>query len=173
MKFIAAIGAALCAAAFSVGAAQEPQNTPKPANAADGLEPAVQTSSSAAVKQVAPATAARPPAASTPRSGTGRNDSKATTKAPERLELNASQITGNRELPRVMYVVPWRKADLGDFAGRPPNSLLDEALAPVDRDVFRRQNRYYAALNSAAAAPGSQDRPADASAPTPAAKDEK
>ena len=34
----------------------------------------------------------------------------------------------------------------GEFAGRPPNSLLDEALTPVDRDVFRRQNRYYAAL---------------------------
>ncbi|MFI4914411.1 MAG: hypothetical protein ACHQAR_04395 [Steroidobacterales bacterium] len=67
-------------------------------------------------------------------------------KASDRLELQASQITGNRELPRVMYVVPWRKPDLGQFAGRPPNSLLDEVLAPVDRDVFRRQNRYYAAL---------------------------
>jgi hypothetical protein len=47
-----------------------------------------------------------------------------------------------------MYVVPWRKADLGDFAGKPPNSLLDEALTPVDRDVFRRQNRYYSALGT-------------------------
>jgi hypothetical protein len=26
------------------------------------------------------------------------------------------------------------------------NSLLDEVLTPVDRDVFKRQNRYYDAL---------------------------
>jgi hypothetical protein len=62
------------------------------------------------------------------------------------VDLEATQITGNRELPRVMYVVPWKKSDLGDLGGRPANSLLDEVLAPVDRDVFRRQNRYYDAL---------------------------
>ena len=45
-----------------------------------------------------------------------------------------------------MYVVPWKKADLGDLSGRPVNSLLDEVLAPVDREVFRRENRYYDAL---------------------------
>jgi hypothetical protein len=66
--------------------------------------------------------------------------------AQDRLELETTQITGNRELPRVLYVVPWKRPDLGDLAGRPANSLLDEVLAPVDRDVFRRQNRYYEAL---------------------------
>ncbi len=64
----------------------------------------------------------------------------------DRLELDTTQITGNRELPKVLYVVPWKRSDLGDLAGRPANSLLDEVLAPVDRDVFRRQNRYYQAL---------------------------
>jgi hypothetical protein len=66
--------------------------------------------------------------------------------AQDRLELDTTQITGNRELPRVLYVVPWKRSDLGDLAGKPANSLLDEVLAPVDRDVFRRQNRYYQAL---------------------------
>jgi hypothetical protein len=66
--------------------------------------------------------------------------------APDRIELDATQITGNRELPRVLYVVPWKRPDLGDLTGKPANSLLDEVLAPVDRDVFRRQNRYYQAL---------------------------
>ena len=72
-----------------------------------------------------------------------------------------------------MYVVPWRTADPGEFAGKPPNSLLDEALTPVDRDVFRRQNRYYAAL----AGPGAVGQVTTWSrqrAPAaPAAKDEK
>ncbi|HWL63690.1 MAG TPA: hypothetical protein VNQ32_12885 [Steroidobacteraceae bacterium] len=73
----------------------------------------------------------------------------------DRIELGTTQITGNSELPRVMYVVPWKRAELGDLAGRPARSLLDEVLAPVDRDVFRRQNRYYDALqpDAAAAAP--------------------
>jgi len=73
------------------------------------------------------------------------------TAAQDRIELEATQITGNRELPRVLYVVPWKRPDLGDLAGRPANSLLDEVLAPVDRDVFRRQNRYYQALKPDAA----------------------
>jgi hypothetical protein len=67
-------------------------------------------------------------------------------KAMDRLELEATTITGNRELPKVMYVVPWKKADLGDLKGRPANSLLDEVLAPVDRDVFRREVAYFGAL---------------------------
>lgn len=64
----------------------------------------------------------------------------------DRLELDATQITGNRELPKVLYIVPWKRPDLGDLMGRPANSLLDEVLEPVDRDVFKRQNRYYQAL---------------------------
>jgi hypothetical protein len=64
----------------------------------------------------------------------------------DRIELEATQITGNAELPRVMYVVPWKKPEPGELGGRPAKSLLDEVLEPVDRDVFRRQNRYYEAL---------------------------
>ena len=70
---------------------------------------------------------------------------------PDQADLDRSQIIGNRELPKVMYVVPWKKPDLGDFAGRPAKSLLDELLEPVDRDVFRRQNRYFSALQPDAA----------------------
>jgi hypothetical protein len=89
------------------------------------------------------------------------------------MDLETTQISGNRELPKVMYVVPWRKADLGDVAGRPPNSLLDEALTPVDRDVFRRENRYYAALESGAAPSKSQPGAVAGKAAIPEAKDEK
>jgi hypothetical protein len=78
-------------------------------------------------------------------------------RALDRLELDATQITGNRELPKVLYIVPWKRSDLGDLLGKPVNSLLDEVLEPVDRDVFKRENRYYRALSpdTAAAAPSS------------------
>ena len=57
--------------------------------------------------------------------------------------LTTTTITGNAELPRVLYIVPWQKADPGDLMGKPVNSLLDELLQPIDRDEFRRQLRYY------------------------------
>ena len=66
----------------------------------------------------------------------------------DRLELETTSITGNRELPKVMYIVPWKKADLGDLSGKPARSLIDEVLAPVDRDVFRREVDYYQALTA-------------------------
>src|SRR6185312_3540635 len=73
-------------------------------------------------------------------------------KALDRLVLDTTQITGNRELPKVLYIVPWKRSDLGDLVGKPINSLLDEVLTPVDRDVFQRENRYYRALTPGAAA---------------------
>ena len=62
--------------------------------------------------------------------------------AQDRADLDRTQIIGNRELPKVLYIVPWKKPLPGDLSGRPPVSVLDEALAPVDRDVFRRQVQY-------------------------------
>ncbi|HEV7574586.1 MAG TPA: hypothetical protein VGO85_00960 [Caldimonas sp.] len=61
---------------------------------------------------------------------------------PDQADLDRSQIIGNRELPKVTYIVPWKKPGAGDLTGRPLVSVLDEALAPVDREVFRRQIRY-------------------------------
>ena len=61
---------------------------------------------------------------------------------PDQADLDRSQIIGNRELPKVTYIVPWKKPGAGDLSGRPLVSVLDEALAPLDREVFRRQTRY-------------------------------
>ena len=58
----------------------------------------------------------------------------------------ATEITGNQELPKVMYIVPWQKSDPGDLMGRPVNTLLDEVLAPLDREEFIRQVDYYSDL---------------------------
>lgn len=71
--------------------------------------------------------------------------------AMDRLELDPTTITGNRELPKVMVIVPWKRSDLGELQGRPANSLLNEILSPVDRDVFRRELRYYDALEAESA----------------------
>ena len=69
----------------------------------------------------------------------------------DRAEIDRTQIIGNRELPKVLYIVPWKKPLPGALAGRPADSVLDEALSPVDRDVFRRQIQYDALLRTPAA----------------------
>jgi hypothetical protein len=121
----------------------------------DALEPGVNTSSP--VQAPAPAPANKPAPAPAP-SVANKPAPKAAVKgnAKDRLDLDSSQITGNRELPKVLYIVPWRSAELGDLVGRPVNSLLDEVLEPVDRDVFRRQNRYFEALQPNEAAPAAK-----------------
>jgi hypothetical protein len=72
--------------------------------------------------------------------------------AQDRADIDRTQVIGNRELPKVLYIVPWKKPLPGDLSGRPVVSVLDEALAAVDRDVFRRQIRYDTLVQPQAAA---------------------
>lgn len=95
----------------------------------EDLMPAVDTS--AAVEEEAPA-----PVQDVTRTTTGD-------RVMDSMELSRTEITGNQELPKVLYIVPWQKSDPGDLMGRPVNSLLDEILAPVDREEFIRQVGYY------------------------------
>lgn len=63
--------------------------------------------------------------------------------AEDRIELESMSIIGNKELPKMLYIVPWKSSELPDMNAPPIESLIDEALAPVDRDNFRRKIRYY------------------------------
>ena len=64
----------------------------------------------------------------------------------DQLSLGRTEITGNQELPKVLYIVPWQKSDPGELMGKPVNTLLDEVLAPIDRSEFMRQVDYYGDL---------------------------
>jgi len=134
-----------------------PASVPAPASATPAAAPKAQASkpagaASRAVPQPSnPNTGPQPAAARTGVTTTSAAPPKGGAKAHDNIELDTTQITGNRELPKVLYIVPWKRSDLGDLVGKPVNSLLDEVLAPVDRDVFKRQNRYYDALKPDAA----------------------
>jgi hypothetical protein len=158
----------------SAGAQQQPAAAPAAAAppvapAPEQLEPAVNTSAPASQPQAAAAPASAAPAAAAPPKGAGAapapKGAARGAKGADRVELETTDITGNRELPKVLYIVPWKRSDLGDLVGRPPNSLLDEVLQPIDREVFLRENRYYDALKPDAAGsrtgtvPGSGDKP--------------
>ena len=137
-----------------------------------------------------PAAEQTPPAEAAPKTSTDASPAVDTSAAPavdtsapaaapqrraqnDRLDLDTTIVTGNRELPKVLYIVPWKKADLGDLPAQPFNTLLDEVLTPVDRDVFRREVTYYGVVSS-----GGNPSPAAAAPPAgatgaPASGDEK
>ncbi|MCI0508149.1 MAG: hypothetical protein L0Z73_18890 [Gammaproteobacteria bacterium] len=62
--------------------------------------------------------------------------------AEDRLQLDETNIQGASELPKVLYIVPWKKAEVGDKPVK-VNRLVDEVLSPVDRDVLNREIRFY------------------------------
>ena len=61
----------------------------------------------------------------------------------DQMDLDTTAIRGNQELPKVLYIVPWKDPSLGELVGKPVNSLVDEVIAPVDREVFLRQTKYF------------------------------
>ena len=69
--------------------------------------------------------------------------SSGTLLAEDRIDLKGISIIGNKELPKMLYIVPWKNSELPEMNVPPIESLIDEALAPVDRDSFKRKIRYY------------------------------
>ncbi len=64
----------------------------------------------------------------------------------QRLEMEGTSIIGNKELPKVLYIVPWKPAEKTEISTPPISSILDQPLKPIDRKTFRRQIKYHQAL---------------------------
>jgi cytoskeletal protein RodZ len=129
-------------------AGKAPKN-PKATAQSEAGEPRANTSDPRADSQE-PARAA--PAA--PKTANSKPAAPKTPNANDKLQLGTATVTGDREQPKVMYVVPWKKPDIGDPEGKPMNSLVDEILSPVDRDVFKREVSYYQTVKSQASQNG-------------------
>jgi hypothetical protein len=167
---------ALCCLLWGMCAAQ--QQTSSPAATPPVKPPAATAQSEAGEPRAdisAPAPAETAPPAPSPSAapGPGRAPVPARAAAPargptaapgaskiDRLDLGTATVTGSQEQPKVMYIVPWKKSDIGDLAGKPMNSLVDEILAPVDRDVFKREVVYYQAVQADASQNGAPPKPA-------------
>jgi hypothetical protein len=185
-KFLSMV--ALCCAA-RMAAAQQPPAAPDAAPAATGIppkspakataqseagDPRADTSNPAAPEPAPAATAVQqknaaggPPAGNPPASAAAPSKGRPSAGRPpaaaakaDRLNLGTATVTGDREQPKVMYIVPWKQSDIGDLAGKPMNSLVDEILSPVDRDVFKREVVYYRAVQADASQNGAAPKPA-------------
>lgn len=67
--------------------------------------------------------------------------------AEEVEDIGTTTIIGNRELPKVLYIIPWKKSQLPDMESLPIDRLVDEALAPINRKEFQRQIKFHEQLN--------------------------
>ncbi|MFV2059393.1 MAG: hypothetical protein ACC653_01845 [Gammaproteobacteria bacterium] len=67
--------------------------------------------------------------------------------AEEVVDIEGTSIIGNRELPKVLYIVPWKQSQLPDMDSLPIDRLVDEALAPIERKEFQRQVNFHEQLN--------------------------
>jgi hypothetical protein len=179
---------ALCCAVWGPALAQQQSAPPTATPAAPAAPPAAAPAAAPAAPSVKPAhptaqseagepradTSNEPATAPTPSATPSAAPAPSTAGAPaarasagqksaprtDRLNLDTATVTGDREQPKVMYVVPWKRSDIGDQAGRPMNSLVDEILAPVDRDVFKREVVYYHAVQADTSQNGAPPKPA-------------
>jgi len=147
------VGWAVVASAAPPAPVQLPTQSPTESSMES---PAVMTTPTVSVPAAAVSGATVSPAApAKPRAARG--------KVTDHVELDQTTITGNRELPNVMVIVPWKESGPGE-PGKPGASLLDEALAPLDREEFRRELQYDQALRGKA--PPAPAKPAPVSNPT-------
>jgi hypothetical protein len=160
MKSIIAWFAAAVALTAAAQAQQPEPRSRAPLAGVDDLEPAVDVGAEQPAPTDRPAersvamlnpsrlaTDAPLPAVEPPLPAPTEAPQPSNTRVIDTLDLGTTSITGNQELPKVLYIVPWKKSDLGDLVGRPVNTLLDEVLAPVDPEVFERHLDYYETLN--------------------------
>lgn len=143
-------------AAAAAAHAQTPAPASRPATRQAAIRPAAAKSAASPRRRSdAPQASAGAPPGRARASGLAdaAQDRKPAAKGQGFLALRTTDITGNKELPKVMVIVPWHApADAGAVL-KPADSLMSEVLGPVDRGVFQRRIRYYGQLNGDGAPP--------------------
>lgn len=59
----------------------------------------------------------------------------------EVVDISGTSIIGNKELPKSLFIVPWKNAEVGDNTSL--TDTLGDSAAVVDRQVFMREIQYY------------------------------
>ena len=70
--------------------------------------------------------------------------------AQQSLQMEGTEITGNKELPMVLYIVPWKSVRRFEIEAPPITSIMDQKLVPLERASFKRTIHYHDAIYSKA-----------------------
>ena len=63
--------------------------------------------------------------------------------AEDKIYLDETVISGNQELPRVLYILPWREHSANPVAVKAPALVTKNTIRTVNRTEFRRQLNVY------------------------------
>ncbi|MEP5764066.1 MAG: hypothetical protein ABJ308_05715 [Halieaceae bacterium] len=80
-----------------------------------------------------------------------------TATAQEAVVTLRATVTGNREQPKVMYIVPWQQPGATEFEYQPAAALAEDLFQRLDRDEFVRELEYREMLTPGSAEPDHQD----------------
>ena len=72
----------------------------------------------------------------------------------DRIELDNTSIVGARELPKVLYIVPWKTVSQGEMTGESEGGSFDDGFTALDREVTQKEAKYYEILYGSADASG-------------------
>ena len=67
--------------------------------------------------------------------------------ADSRLDMQGTQVIGNRELPNMLYIIPWKSIKPVELTPPPTESVMNQPIRPLDRGLFRRQLMFYDRLH--------------------------
>jgi len=59
------------------------------------------------------------------------------------VESEGMTVFGQHELPKVLYVVPWKRKDTAEIDTPQTRALATDVLTPIDPEIFKRQAHYY------------------------------
>ena len=59
--------------------------------------------------------------------------------AQQRLDMQGTSIIGNKELPNILTIVPWKSAEPVSLSTPSFDSVLDEPPHTLERSTFQRQ----------------------------------
>jgi len=66
--------------------------------------------------------------------------------AADTLKLDETSIVGTRELPKVLYIVPWKDSNVGLLTGQAQLGRFDAGMVPVERESYTREIEYFEML---------------------------
>ncbi len=69
-------------------------------------------------------------------------------KSDRARRLEGMAVIGNQELPKSLYIVPWKQAHMAGGFPPPAPALEADPVTAVDPPMFRRQLQFYDAAQS-------------------------
>ncbi len=63
--------------------------------------------------------------------------------AEDVIESEGTRIIGDSDMPKALYIVPWKKPALPTLSSRPITPFVNSALSSINRDFLELRIKHY------------------------------